>query len=185
LPKNFDQLLSTPWNYISFLHWGCDSCKSILPGCIGAGFRNATFRGIVQRSDYNGYGADNPLNCHVGFTKKVGFSQIPDGTSKTIWVSEKRLRPSEYLTGNGWDDRGWSDGWDYDIVRSTMWPMAADDEEPVEDKLAYALGSAHSGGVNAVFADGSVHTLNYEMDPETLNRLGNRADGDVVDSSSL
>jgi prepilin-type N-terminal cleavage/methylation domain-containing protein/prepilin-type processing-associated H-X9-DG protein len=185
LPKDFDQLLNTPWNSISFLHWGCDQCKSILPGCVSTSFRNATYRGIIQRSDYNGYGADNPLNCHVGFTKKVGFSHITDGTSKTIWVSEKRLRPSEYQSGNGWDDRGWSDGWDYDLVRSTMWPLASDDEEPVEDKLAYALGSAHPGGVNAVFADGSVHAISYDIDRETLNLLGNRSDGETVDASSL
>jgi prepilin-type processing-associated H-X9-DG protein len=42
------------------------------------------------------------------------------------------------------------------------------------------LGSAHSGGINAVFADNSVTFLTYEIDLETLNRLGNRYDGEVI-----
>jgi prepilin-type processing-associated H-X9-DG protein len=47
----------------------------------------------------------------------------------------------------------------------------------------YTLGSAHSSGMNAVMADGSVTSLAYDVNLEILNRLGNRYDGEVLDSS--
>ena len=42
------------------------------------------------------------------------------------------------------------------------------------------LVSAHSGGVNALFGDGSVHFLNNSTDLLTLARLATRDDGGVV-----
>jgi prepilin-type processing-associated H-X9-DG protein len=39
------------------------------------------------------------------------------------------------------------------------------------------FGSAHPAGINAVFADGSVHNVKYGIDPEVFNALGNMNDG--------
>jgi prepilin-type processing-associated H-X9-DG protein len=47
------------------------------------------------------------------------------------------------------------------------------------------FGSAHPGGFNAALADGSVRNINYEIDRETLRRLGNRRDALVVDFSKF
>ena len=44
----------------------------------------------------------------------------------------------------------------------------------------YHFGSAHSGGINAVFGDGSVGFITYSVDLETFNRLGNRLDGETI-----
>jgi prepilin-type processing-associated H-X9-DG protein len=41
-------------------------------------------------------------------------------------------------------------------------------------------GSAHSAGINAVFADGSVAMISYEVAPEIFNCLGHRSDGQAV-----
>ena len=41
-------------------------------------------------------------------------------------------------------------------------------------------GSAHSAGINAVYADGSVTTINYDISAETFNCLGHREDGQAV-----
>jgi prepilin-type processing-associated H-X9-DG protein len=46
------------------------------------------------------------------------------------------------------------------------------------------LVSAHSGGVNALFGDGSVHFLTDSTDLLTLARLATRDDGGVLDSSA-
>ena len=51
-----------------------------------------------------------------------------------------------------------------------------------DDPSNFTLGSAHSGGVNAVYADGSVTFISYDMDFETLNRFGNRSDSEVIGS---
>ena len=38
----------------------------------------------------------------------------------------------------------------------------------------YWFGSVHAGSINAVFADGSVHSINYDVDPYVFNSLGTR-----------
>jgi prepilin-type N-terminal cleavage/methylation domain-containing protein/prepilin-type processing-associated H-X9-DG protein len=39
------------------------------------------------------------------------------------------------------------------------------------------FGSAHPAGINALFGDGSVHSVKYGIDPQTFNALGNMDDG--------
>jgi prepilin-type processing-associated H-X9-DG protein len=46
------------------------------------------------------------------------------------------------------------------------------------------FGSAHPAGINAVFADGSVHNVKYGVDPEVFNALGNMNDGTILAQSS-
>jgi prepilin-type processing-associated H-X9-DG protein len=53
------------------------------------------------------------------------------------------------------------------------------------DSFGYEFGAAHAGGMNSVFGDGSVHTINYDVDREMFNRLGHRSDGEVLDTASL
>lgn len=43
--------------------------------------------------------------------------------------------------------------------------------------------SQHPGGVNMLFADGSVHFLRQQIDRAVLLALGTRAGGEVVDGS--
>jgi hypothetical protein len=52
------------------------------------------------------------------------------------------------------------------------------------DPLNYPLGSAHSGGINAVNVDGSVRFISFDVDLENFNRMGNRADGEVINEDS-
>jgi prepilin-type processing-associated H-X9-DG protein len=51
------------------------------------------------------------------------------------------------------------------------------------DPANYPLGAAHPGGFNVLMGDGSVTGFNYDIDLETLNRLGNRADGETITQS--
>jgi prepilin-type processing-associated H-X9-DG protein len=173
--------------------WGC-------PGCPASGGRGLgdlkskydsgqipKFRGIIQRSDW--MHSPNP-GRHIGFGVKMTFAKINDGASKTMMVSEKWVHVSKYLGSGGQaDDRGWSDGWDFDALRSTMIKPRSDSTDPVpndgnpDDPGNYPLGSAHSGGVNALFGDASVQFISYEVDLENLNRMANRLDGETVTES--
>jgi prepilin-type processing-associated H-X9-DG protein len=86
------------------------------------------------------------------------------------------------------EDRGWADGWDYGVLRSTLARPRPDTEDPPAPDdhthiTNYPLGSAHPGGMNVLFGDGSVSGLNFDIDLETLNRLGHRFDGETITQS--
>jgi prepilin-type processing-associated H-X9-DG protein len=126
---------------------------------------------------------------------KVTFAAITDGTSNTICLSEKWQYPVRYLNGSGNDNEGWCCGWDPDIVRITAAPPKADFNYVVGDEwsgagsdprswgtdnwaqAAYCVGSNHAGGVNALFGDGSVRNIAYDINPIIFWRLGGRNDG--------
>jgi prepilin-type N-terminal cleavage/methylation domain-containing protein/prepilin-type processing-associated H-X9-DG protein len=138
------------------------------------------FRGIIQRSDWQ-----FPPGVHVGFARTVTFAKIEDGASKTMIAGEKRVVPSLYEIGSVSDNAGWAEGWDYDNLRCTLYPIEADGEEPnlsLHHPLHYQFGSAHSGGMNALFGDGSVQFISYDVDRENFNRYGHRHDGEVITS---
>jgi len=172
----FEDYLENPQNHVGVLFFGCSACDASLPSNSTVATNEIVFRGILQRCDWR-TGASPK---HLGFTQKVRFASITDGSSNTLFVGEKRLRPSEYETGNLWDNRGWSDGWDFDVIRSTLFPLEADGELPEENYFGRSFGSAHAGGMNAMFADGSVRFIDYEVSPEVLNQMGHRDDGEVI-----
>jgi prepilin-type processing-associated H-X9-DG protein len=171
------------------IFWGCPGCSANqgrglndLETKYNAG-QLPKFPGVIQRSDW--LYTPNP-GRHIGFMPKMTFAKITDGTSKTLVVAEKWVHSG--LTqgiGGQADDRGWTDGWDFDAQRSTLIRPRSDGEDPVPngqptDPLNYVFGSAHSGGINALFADSSVGFLPFDIDLETFNQLGNRLDGEVI-----
>ena len=143
------------------------------------------FKGVIVRSSYlvTAQGAKPVL---LGYDSPVKVSGIKDGTSKTLMVFEKRLLTpynqgvSVSIDKEG-DDRGWSDGHDLDVARSTLCVPYQDSSARVQNqRSAFTAGSAHAAGLNAVLADGSVTTLEYGIDIQIFNRLGHRDDGEVV-----
>jgi prepilin-type N-terminal cleavage/methylation domain-containing protein len=106
-------------------------------------------------------------------------SQVVDGLSTTMMYGEKWLNRDHYDSGDDWDDRGWTDGYDWDIVRSTASPPRPDDSKP-DGTDPYMMGGAHSNGFQACFGDGAIHFISWDVDPITYNRWGNRRDSNVV-----
>ncbi len=145
------------------------------------------FSGVIVRSNFY-HNAPRP-GRETGFYTKISFAQIEDGSSNTLVLGEKRLIPSRYTTGDWHDDKGWADGWDPDTLRSTMAVPAPDAELGSTGlssrQFGFQFGSAHSGGMNAAFADGAVTFILYDIDLELFNRLGHRRDGETVDLGSL
>jgi prepilin-type N-terminal cleavage/methylation domain-containing protein/prepilin-type processing-associated H-X9-DG protein len=138
-----------------------------------------------------------------GALVKHTFASISDGTSNTMMIGEKFVPVDEYISGNGADDTGPFEGTDADIMRScatlqTMGPSgnwgAVPPPNPAQDKprsqlnngddwtCSMQFGSAHPAGINAVFADGSVHNVKYGIDPDVFNALGNINDGSNLQS---
>ncbi len=136
--------------------------------------------GVIVRSNHCALCSDGKRM--TGFYTKISFNHIVDGASNTMVVSEKKIAPSLYDTGSSpGDDRGWSDGWDYDAMRTTICIPSADDDR-LHASDAYKFGAPHSAGVNAGFADASVRTINYDIDFQVFNSMGHRSDGETPDS---
>ncbi len=144
-----------------------------------------------------------------GFPTAVKPGQVSDGMSNTLVIAEKLVRsdlydgqqpaPPDENAGRVSDDRGWTDGWDPDSVRFTGVPPLSDDDQSIcrhsnpafrqtcigfgGSVPALFFGSAHPGGINAVYADASGHFLNFDIDHLIFNALGTRDGGEVVDLS--
>lgn len=129
----------------------------------------------------------------TGHLSEIRPAQVSDGVSNTLMLSEKYLNPLNYETGKcGGDNNSMYQGHDRDIVRwvpnielppdhqeyRLHLPLA--DTETEDRGFSHRFGSAHAAGFNATYVDGSVHTLNYDIEPEVLFSLGVRDDGRVV-----
>ena len=74
-------------------------------------------------------------------------------------------------------------------MRTTCFRRMQDSEPdpftgPQQDQ-DFWFGSAHPGGLNAVFADGSVHTINYDVDLYIFNSLGTRNGESTCETSNM
>jgi prepilin-type N-terminal cleavage/methylation domain-containing protein/prepilin-type processing-associated H-X9-DG protein len=109
----------------------------------------------------------------------LSFSDLADGTSNTLLVGGKRLNVQHLGTWQDDDNEGYTAGWNEDTIRRTDLPPAPDYSATVGDgeKL---FGSSHPSTLNMSFADGSVQTIAYTIDPDVFENLGVRDDGGSV-----
>ena len=141
-----------------------------------------------------------------GGDNRVTFGSITDGSSNTIIVGEKWLRPDQYSIGSWMDDHNIVGALDQDSMR-------VGDQPPVQDtnrslatglfvpanannpccnywrdpnnrlpaaRLGSRFGGAHSGMMNSLSADGSVNAISMSVDSVVFTNLGNKQDGNVV-----
>jgi prepilin-type N-terminal cleavage/methylation domain-containing protein/prepilin-type processing-associated H-X9-DG protein len=133
-----------------------------------------------------------------GTSRAVKPSGCIDGLSHTLLVSEKLLRTDLYEGGSWSDDLGWADGWDPDQLRTTgLQPLQ--DTDPYcygtyqnrcggpapGNNDVFMFGSAHPSGMNALFGDGSLQFINFDVDVVLFNDLGGRNDEQIVGISNL
>lgn len=110
----------------------------------------------------------------------IGLKDLLDGTSNTLVISEKRFN-LRHVGGNpGYDNEGYASGWDWDVMRRGDWIPAPDLYGTGASPHAH-FGSSHPGGVNALFGDGSVKNIPYEVDRVVFARMCHRADGGAYD----
>jgi prepilin-type N-terminal cleavage/methylation domain-containing protein/prepilin-type processing-associated H-X9-DG protein len=158
------------------------------------------YDGVIVRSPWRRDAASTPGNPFgrflTGAPGPTKFAKITDGTSHTLVIGEKYVRSDMYEGGGYSDDHGWCEGWDPDAIRSTCFQPLQDSDgyqyqslgpaDPFgHDKDIPYFGSAHSGGFNCIFADGSIHTLTYDIDVIVFNALGTRAGDEIIDAAAL
>jgi hypothetical protein len=115
---------------------------------------------------------------------EISFKEVTDGTSHVYMVGEKYVDANKYDSeglDDGGDNHSCYQGFDWDVNRwaTVAWPATQD--RPGFDAFQ-GFGSAHAGVWQAVFCDGSVHAIPYDMDNVTHMRLANRMDGEAISS---
>jgi hypothetical protein len=135
---------------------------------------------------------------------------IPDGTSNTLLLAEKRMNKQLYeVAGTPHNNYGWTQGYDaetigavHNITNTTnttnppnpVPPMAVQDND--QDPVVYTytgptqltaaqFGSPHAGSFNAVMADRSIRYIRYSVAPEVLRRACIRNDGQAYNVRNL
>ena len=139
-----------------------------------------------------------------GGSRLITSADVTDGASNTIMVGEKRMDSVYYVmpAGGGGepdDDAGYVGGFQDDVVRVGALGGATpkDPYQPLPPQpditsretsaaaaqyYGYQFGSAHPGGAQVVFCDGSVHLIHYTVDAEVFRRLSSRNDGQTVNA---
>ena len=164
---------------------------------------NTLYDGVIVRGPWRRTGMNTATGQQIGVfarnvTGLVKHADILDGTSKTFMIAEKYVRNDSYegsfgAVNKNSDDRGWYDGFDGDIMRSSCFgPMNDGDgfgfSGPVQLQSYFNdygfpvaglynvlhFGAAHTSGINAVYADGSVRSFNYDVDVVVFNASGSR-----------
>jgi prepilin-type N-terminal cleavage/methylation domain-containing protein/prepilin-type processing-associated H-X9-DG protein len=111
----------------------------------------------------------------------IPITQITDGVSNTLLVSEKRLNRAFLGQKVSDDNQGYTAGWNYDTIRKTSQPPAPDFSAPFGDGGGI-FGSSHPNGVNAVLADGSVRAISFAISKRTFSLVGSKSDGQPLPS---
>jgi prepilin-type N-terminal cleavage/methylation domain-containing protein/prepilin-type processing-associated H-X9-DG protein len=140
-----------------------------------------------------------PLLSGISFERsEIGIKRITDGTSKTYMIGEKWVSFANYETGeDAGDNETWCTGFNNDNHRNTARLSGASIVEltPIGDRdsvaaldqgtLSHRFGSAHPGGLHFAFCDGSIHWISFDIDWQLHRDLGNREDGNAIDTSGL
>jgi prepilin-type N-terminal cleavage/methylation domain-containing protein/prepilin-type processing-associated H-X9-DG protein len=113
------------------------------------------------------------------------IADITDGTSLTLLVAEKRINLRMLGQVQEDDGLGYATGWDDNVIRSTNDSPERDFFGLPDQDAEGFFGSSHPSRMNAVFADGSVQRISYDIDSDNFRRLGNISDGEVIDGDDF
>jgi prepilin-type processing-associated H-X9-DG protein len=130
---------------------------------------------------------DDPLIFSGPFTRvctRERLKAITDGLSKTIFFGEVRPACSEHVR-NGWLNSNGGNGYCTTLIAINYDSCSEDAPDPCRKicnwNTEVGFKSAHPGGANFLFGDGSVHLLQDNIDANTYQLLGAKNDGEPVD----
>jgi prepilin-type processing-associated H-X9-DG protein len=134
------------------------------------------------------------------------MSQVSDGVSCTFLISEKRINANRIASkatnslAQPGDQYGCVSGFGPDTVRTALFPPWPDyprertiinwggdgtTDSTGQISVRDGFGSSHLHGFNALFLDGSVRHLRFEIDYHVFQYLSHRSDGQAIDMSKI
>ena len=147
-----------------------------------------------DRNSYGGYLDDKTANGAIivgnatvvrgivtSWRSRTSLNSLTDGTSNTILIGEKHVRPSMLGRATG-DFAAYNGG--PDVPRNAArcggpgFPIAKDPMSDVDPERVF--GSYHPGICQFVLGDGSVRALSVDLAPEILRLLVVRNDGQPI-----
>ncbi len=142
-----------------------------------------------------GNGNDGVI-IELGTTAFVNFAAITDGTSNTILIGEKHMNINFVTTECQPDDNdGYVGGFQDDVVRWGAFPPLRDASfdvyvwgngpPPFIHPGIFQFGSSHPAGFQAVFCDGHVQVIRYDVDLIIFGHACCRNDGVAFDLDNL
>jgi prepilin-type N-terminal cleavage/methylation domain-containing protein len=162
------------------------------------GLQQAYYTGVITKAGLYSGGSSGG-----SFTKfsPVTFGGITDGSSNTVLLAEKSADARQYspsaesiaaVTGNDFlgEAAGIYDPQNHANSRFAHIPLAdSNSSHPMRNSSKSCneqrFGSAHPGTFSSVFADGSTHSLNMNIDWAAFTDVLMRSDGFVVDHDAL
>jgi prepilin-type N-terminal cleavage/methylation domain-containing protein/prepilin-type processing-associated H-X9-DG protein len=146
---------------------GFPMARTDYAACIGSTDQNEVDQGPASIPAVNPYWINGPFTGPIYRCSHVSLVQITRGTSNTYLVGEKMMGQINYATGiDPGDNENMYVGVDNDLYRTTFWPPGQDPVGAAPD--AKHFGSTHLNGFNMLFCDGTVHTIDYNIDPATF-----------------
>lgn len=134
----------------------------------------------------------------------VTFAGCPDGSSNTLLVGESIFDTSDFMGTSKGIDHWYIGSYQIDFniemsefLGSTKIPLnlyhdyrderletlSSGARTAIFKEMSFGFASWHAGdGVNFTFADGSTRYLSADIDPDALEYLGRRADGQSISS---
>lgn len=143
----------------------------------------------IAHSSYMGcyHATEAPINDDnnglLFLNSQIRFAEILDGSSSTLLLGEGPIAQDSlgWVSGTRATLRNASGIENPDYSAAMNPPEVDADNAEVDSLYVGGFGSWHTGGGNFVFADGAVKFLSRNIDPKTLEHLGNRADGELID----
>ncbi|HEY4761289.1 MAG TPA: DUF1559 domain-containing protein [Thermoguttaceae bacterium] len=139
------------------------------------------------KPDYKWPQADNPnktneyLDGVIYRRSMVKPKDIRRGSSHTIMIGEKYINSDAYFGGvyDGGDNENMYTGINVDNNRCT-YNGPNSPNNPMRDQngvtINFIFGSAHAAACNFLCADGAVHGVSYDVDPNSFRIYGSRND---------
>lgn len=169
---------------------GCDADNGRAPGTYAVNIGSKNFNQY-----WSFFGLPRPeLNGPIVYTDstpgKTKMASVIDGTSNTLMIGETTYNLPDYLFSSGncvgqsrYSFTYWVNPFPGSTACTTEYgfnPKDIKDDGIFDPNWTRTFRSDHTGGVQFVLVDGSVHFISENIDAKTLDALATRDGGEVV-----